>query len=180
MKVAEEVVAPTLTVEGTDKSDGTLFVRVTEVLMAADFVRVTVQVVLALEGRVEAAHCREEMAGKLVSKMVADWEEPPRVAVMVADWSAESAPVLAVNVVEAEFAATLTEDGTVNTDGALLESVTAVATAADFESVTVQVVLALGARLAAVHCRPDTVSGAVSDNVTDLEEPFRVAVIVAD
>ena len=99
---------------------------------------------------------------------------------MVADWSAESGPVLAVKVTEGEFAATLTEDGMVNAEGALLESVTPVLTAGGFDSVTVQVVLALGARLAAVHCRPDTVSGVVSDNVTDLEEPFRVAVMVAD
>ena len=49
------------------------------------------------------------------------------------------------------LAATLTEGGTVNTEGRLLESVTAVLVAADFDSVTVQVVLALEARLAAVH-----------------------------
>jgi hypothetical protein len=99
---------------------------------------------------------------------------------MVADWSANSDPVLAAKVAEAEFAATLTEDGTVSTDGALLESVTVVLVAADFDRVTVQLVFAFGARLAAVHCRLDTVSGAVSDNVTDLEEPFRVALTVAD
>ena len=61
-----------------------------------------------------------------------------------------------------------------------MESVTEVLAATDLNSVTVQVVFAFGARLAAVHCSPDTVSGAVSDNVADLEDPFRVAVRVAD
>jgi hypothetical protein len=88
--------------------------------------------------------------------------------------------VLALKVAEVEFAATLTESGTVNRDGALLERVTTVLVPADLDRVTVQVVFAFGARLPAAHCRPDTVSGAVSDNVTDLEEPFRLAVTVAD
>jgi hypothetical protein len=60
-------------------------------------------------------------------------------------------PVLAVNVAEVALAETLTEDGTVNWDGALLESVTMVLLVADFDRVTVQVVLALEARLAAAH-----------------------------
>jgi hypothetical protein len=41
-----------------------------------------------------------------------------------------------------EFAGTLTEGGTVNTDGAVLVSATTVLLAADFDRVTVQVVLA--------------------------------------
>ena len=115
---------------------------VTAVLLVTDFVRVTVQVVLALEASVVAAHWRVEMAGRVVNESVTDWDEPFSEAVMVADWSAGNAPVLAVKVAEAAFAATLTEGGTVNTDGALLESVTTVLPATDFERVTVQVVLA--------------------------------------
>ncbi len=68
--------------------------------------------------------------------------EPFSEAVMVADWSAGNAAVLAVKVADAAFAGMLTERGTVNTDGALLESVTAVLPPTGFERVTVQVVLA--------------------------------------
>ena len=96
-------------------------------------------------------HCRAETVRGAVTDTVTDLEEPFKAAVMVADWSARTAPVLAVKVAEVALAATLTEGGTVNTDGRLFESVTAVLVAADFDSVTVQVVLALDARLAAVH-----------------------------
>ena len=89
--------------------------------------------------------------GSVVSASVADWEDPFRVAVMVADWSATSAPVLAVKAAEVAFAATVTEGGTVRTDGTVLESVTTLALVVDFERVTVQVVLALEARPPAVH-----------------------------
>ena len=50
-----------------------------------------------------------------------------------------------MKVAEAAFAATVTEGGTVSTDGALLESVTTVLPATDFDRVTVQVVLAWSA-----------------------------------
>ena len=69
----------------------------------------------------------------------------------------QAVPVLAVNVAEVALAATLTEGGTVKADGALLERVTTVLAAADFDRVTVQVVLALEARLDAAHCREEIV-----------------------
>ena len=78
-------------------------------------------------------------------------DEPFNVAVTVAVWSETRVPVLAVNVAEVALVATLTEDGTVNWDGALLESVTTVLLVVDFDRVTVQVVPALEARLAAAH-----------------------------
>ena len=140
--MAEAAFAATLTEDGTVKTDGALLVIVTAVLLVTDFVRVTVQVVLALDARVVAAHCRVEMAGRVVSESVTDWDEPLSEAVMVADWSDGKAPVLTVNVADAAFAGTLTEGGTVSTDGALLESATAVLPATDFDRVTVQVVLA--------------------------------------
>ena len=77
------------------------------------------------------------------------------------------------------LAATLTEDGTVNTDEALLESVTTVLLVVDFDRVTVQVVLALEARLAAAHCSEDIVGRVVSESVAAWDEPFNVAVTVA-
>jgi hypothetical protein len=61
------------------------------------------------------------------------------------------APVLAVNVAEAALAPTVTDVGTVNADGALLERATTVLLVADFDRVIVQVVLALDARLLAMH-----------------------------
>jgi hypothetical protein len=44
---------------------------------------------------------------------------------------------------------------------------------------TVQVVLALEARLAAAHCKAERVAGASRERVADVEEPFSVAVRVA-
>ena len=82
---------------------------------------------------------------------MAGLDEPFNVAVTVAVWSEISAPVLAVNVADVALAATLTEEGTVNADGALLASVTTVPLAADFDRVRVQVVLALEARVAGAH-----------------------------
>ena len=82
---------------------------------------------------------------------VAGLDEPFNVAVTVAVWSETRVPVLAANVAEVAFAATLTEDGTVNWDGALLESAITVLLVVDFDRVAVQVVLALEARLAAAH-----------------------------
>jgi hypothetical protein len=76
---------------------------------------------------------------------------------------------VAVKVAEVVLAATLTEAGTVNTDGTLLESATTVLVAVAFDSMTVQVVLALEARLAAGHCSEDIVgrvAGGIAGPVT--------------
>ena len=48
------------------------------------FDRKTVQVVLALGNRVAAAHCNEEIVGRVVRVTVAVWNEPFSVAVTVA------------------------------------------------------------------------------------------------
>ena len=57
-----------------------------------------------------------------------------------------------MNVAEVALAATVTEEGTVNRVEALSESVTTVLlVVVDIDRVTVQVVLALDARLAAAH-----------------------------
>jgi hypothetical protein len=63
--------------------------------------------------------------------------------------------------------------------GALLASVTTVLTVGAFDSVTVHVVLALEARLAAAHCRVERVTEDTSDRVTVLDEPFSVPVSIA-
>jgi hypothetical protein len=51
----------------------------------------------------------------------------------------------------------------------------------DFDSVTVQVVLALTARVAAAHCRLESVTadGVVRESVAAWDEPFSVPVTVA-
>ncbi len=79
------------------------------------------------------------------------------VAVRVAAWSESSVPAVAVNVAEVALAATLTDDGTVNTVDALLVSATSVLLVEELERFTVQVVLALDVRLAAMHCSEVTV-----------------------
>ena len=84
-----------------------------------------------------------------------------------------------MNVAEVALAATLTEDGMVSRDGALLESVTTVLVVVDLDRLTVQVVLALDARLAAAHCSEDMVGRVASESVARTDEPFSVAVTVA-
>jgi hypothetical protein len=78
-------------------------------------------------------------------------EAPFKLAVMVADWSEEIVPVLAVKVAELPLAGTVTEEATVNTDGALLVRLTTVPLVADLERVTVQVALAFDTRVAGAH-----------------------------
>jgi hypothetical protein len=76
---------------------------------------------------------------------------PLKVAVMVAVWSDGTVPEVAVKVAEVALAGTVTDETTVSTDGALLVMATAVPLATDLERVTVQVELALEARVAGAH-----------------------------
>src|ERR1019366_3160673 len=150
-------------------TDGALLASATTELPAVDLDRVTVQVVLALEARLAAAHCRAERVAGASREGGADVEEPFSVAVRVAVWSKTSVPVVAVKVAEVALAGTLTEEGTVNADGALLASATTELPAVDLDRVTVQVVLALEARLAAAHCSEDVVgrvAGGIAGPVT--------------
>lgn len=152
MKLAEAALAGTVRVPGTVNRDGRLLDSETTIPPAeAALVSVTVHEVLALEARLLAAHCKAESVAGATSERVAAADEPFSVAVIVATWSPARAPVLAVNVAKAALAATLTTPGTVSTVGALLESATTVLAATGFDRVTVQVVLALEAKLAAVH-----------------------------
>jgi len=77
------VAAPgTVTEEGTVRTLAMAPLSVTEVPVAgAAFVRVTVQVVLALEARVPVAHCREETSMEPESTRLTDFDEPFREAV---------------------------------------------------------------------------------------------------
>jgi hypothetical protein len=78
-------------------------------------------------------------------------DAPFNVAVMVALWSVGIVPEVAVKVAEVALAGTVTDETTVSTDGALLVMATAVPLATDLERVTVQVELALEARVAGAH-----------------------------
>ena len=152
VNVAEVALAGTATDEGTVNAVEALLESVTTELLLADFDSVTVQVALALEARVAGAHCSEvRVTGAATNESVVGTEEPFQVAVIVVDWFDSIAPVLAVNVAEVAFASTLTEEGMVKAAGVLLESATTELVLVDFDSVTVQVVLALEPRLAAAH-----------------------------
>ena len=92
------------------------------------------------------------MAGPAdTSERVVGRVEPFSVAVMVAVWSAVSVPVEAVKVAEVVLAATFTEGGMVNEAAALLESVTTELSVVALDRATVQVALALDARVAGAH-----------------------------
>jgi len=157
VNVADVALAATVTEDGTVNRVEAVLESATTVLVVVDFDRVTVQIVLALEVRLAAAQRRAEIVTGANSESVAAADEPFNEAVTVTAWSETRAAVLAVNVAEVALADTLTEDGTVNSVEALLESATMVLMVVDFDRVTVQVVLALEAKLPAAHCSEDTV-----------------------
>ena len=84
VNVAEEALAATLTEAGMVNWDEALLASRTVALLMVGFDKVTVQIVLALGNRVAAAHCSEEMVGRVARVMVAVWDEPFRVAVRAA------------------------------------------------------------------------------------------------
>ena len=84
MKVAEEALAVRLTEEGTVNWEEALLASRTVALVMVGFDKVTVQEVLALGNRVTAAHCSEEMVGRVARASVTILDEPFRVAVRVA------------------------------------------------------------------------------------------------
>ena len=187
VKAAESALAGTVKVPGTVNTDGRLLDRESVTPPAgADFERVTVHEVLALEARLAPAHLRPERvtgAAGATSERVVAAAEPFNVAVIVTGWSETSAPAPAVNVAEIVLAGTLTEGGMVSRDGALLESATAVLAVGAFDRVTVQVVLALEVRLVVAHRWLERVAGAAGatrEIVAAADEPFSVAVTVAD
>jgi hypothetical protein len=91
VKVPEVALAATVTEVGTVRREEALVVSVTTVLVVVDFDKATVQVVLAFKARVVAAHCSEEMVGRVASDSVAAADELFKVPVTVAVWSAVKA-----------------------------------------------------------------------------------------
>jgi hypothetical protein len=147
-KVAELEAAGIVTLAGTDK-DGWLLLSETTSAASAGLSNRTVQTLVALLPRVDAAHespanCAVvELATRVRVKVCV---LPPNVAVITADWLAAAAPlkfpVDAVNVALLWFAATVTPEGTLTAAFPLLIA-TGVATAAVWFSATVQVLAAL-------------------------------------
>ena len=83
MKVAEEALGARPTEEGMVNWDEALVASRTAALVMVGFDKETVQVVLELGNRVAAAHCSEEIVGRVARVSVADWDEPLSVAVRV-------------------------------------------------------------------------------------------------
>ena len=89
-------------------------------------------------------------------------------------------PVLPVKVPTVALAGIVTEAGSIRTLGMPPERVTfAPPAGATLLNVTVQLVLALGARAVAAHCNEDTSTGAIRERVTAFDEALREAVMVA-
>lgn len=85
MKLAVVAVAGTVTEAGSVRTLGIAPAMATEAPpVGAALVNVTVQLVLALEASVGAAHCKEEISGGATREMDALLEEPLREAVTVA------------------------------------------------------------------------------------------------
>jgi hypothetical protein len=85
VKVAVVAVAGTVTEAGSVRTFAMAPERATTAPpVGAALVKVTVQVVLALEAKLVATHCMDEIRPGAVSGREADWEEPLREAVMVA------------------------------------------------------------------------------------------------
>lgn len=104
----------------------------------------------------------------------------PRVAVMTAPSEVAMVAAEAVKAAEGAPAGTVKIAGTVNRVGRLLERETGTPPGgAALERVIVHAVLALEARLAAAHLRPERVTGANREKVDDAVEPFNVTVTVA-
>ena len=147
-KVAELEAAGIVTWAGTDK-DGWLLVSAITSAASAGLSNMTVQTLLALLPRLDAAH--ESPANCAVVELatrvrVKVWVLPPNVAVSTADWLAAAAPlkfpVDAVKFALLWFAAIVTLAGTLTAAFPLLR-VTEVATVAAWFRATRQVLEAL-------------------------------------
>ena len=140
---------------------------------------VTVQVVVALDDRIEAPHVSEERLAGAWRLMLAVVVAPLSVAVIVALPFAEIVPAVAVNVAVVELAGIDTEAGTASI--ALLdERPTVVGPVSEaFESVTVQDVVALDKTVVGEHWRTERPTGACSDSVLIADVPLKDAVMIA-
>ncbi len=138
--------------------------------------RVTVQVPPLPGTTLVGLHASDERFGLASKDRVVVTDDAPMEALIMADPAEATVPAAAVNEEVAAVAGTVTDAGTVTE--ALLEFRDTVVppVGAGLESVTVQGVVTLEARLEAVHCSEDTVIGAVRVNVALCELIPRLAV----
>ena len=120
-------------------------------LLREAFASVTVHVVLVLEVKLDAAHSTEDKATGACRLIVAVWVAPLSVAETVALPFAEIVPAAAVKLAVVELAATVTEAGTVKATLLDASETVVLPLRVAFESVTVQVLVALEARVAGEH-----------------------------
>ncbi len=145
--------APIVTLAGTVRVATLLESETTAPPLAAAFVSVTVQVEVPVEPRLPGLHEIPLTRTGATSERFAVCELPFRDAVTVTVWSLLTVPTVAVKVAVEDPDVTVTLPGTVRV-AALLESDTAVPPGAAFDSVTVQVAAAEGARLVGLQERP--------------------------
>jgi phage tail sheath gpL-like len=113
------------------------------------------------------------------SEMLAEAEEERSEAEITAVSGVEKEPVVAANEADVELAGTVTEAGTVTLLLLTASPTVDPPAGAVWDSLTVQVVLALGKSVVGAQVREVTVSGATSEIAADWEDPFKDAVVVA-
>ena len=176
LKVADFEPAATVTDVGS-RRDELLSDNETDTPPAgAAWVRVTVHTLVAPALRLVGLHVSPLSSTGATSVIVAVCVLPFSVAVMVAVWLLAIVPAVAVKVAVVLPDPTAAEAGTVNAT-ALLDSVTVAPPV--FDTVTVQVALPPGTRLAGLHVNTLTSTGATSETVAVCVLPFSVAVTVA-
>jgi hypothetical protein len=109
---------------------------------------------------------------------VAVAELDPMDAEITTDSAAVNAPAVAVNAVEIALAETVADGGMVSSGELSLSVTTVPPVGAACERVTVQMVPALGERVAAAHCSAAMRIAGVKEMFAVFAEPFREAVIV--
>jgi hypothetical protein len=181
VKVAVVAEAATVTEAGT-VSAVALSERLTTVPpagAAAD--SVTIQVVLALAARLPAEHCTfaSVTVPPLTSEMLAFAESPLSEAVMVAVWLAVTVPADAVKDNEEVPPGSLMDEGIVSAAVLAVSATGVPSAAAPLDIVTVQVVLALDARLPASHCTLLSETGVISEIAMVWEPPPEDPVMMA-
>jgi hypothetical protein len=178
VKLADEAPAGTDTDAGTVRFE-LLSLNTTVRLAGVAFVSATVQAEEEFGPSVVGLHARVETRGVVTRLMVADAEPPFAEAVICAELSAVNAVAVAVKLADEAPAATETEAGSLRF--ALLSlSVTVSPEVGALVSPSVQVEDPLGARVAGLHARVETLGVVTRLMVADAEPPFAEAVICAE
>jgi hypothetical protein len=155
-----------------------LLLNETELEPDDGWLRLTVQVVDPPAGTLVGVQLTEGTVAVTSPRLKKD-EAPFSVPVIVAVWLLDTAPVVTTKVTELAFPGIVTLAGTFSAAALSVRVTVAPLERAGFESVMVQVVLELAARLVAAHCREEMVGSVASVMVAVCEDPLRDAVTVA-